>query len=114
MHRPSGLAITTGTCPDCIVGELASYLDVNRDFPNIGPFVTVLDQKSNVLSRLDARLGPGLEPGQFLSPHSIAYDRNGDLYVGDVVDADWASVMSGSKKPDEPRRFQKLKRVKRP
>ncbi|MFX5510160.1 hypothetical protein ABTD49_19965, partial [Acinetobacter baumannii] len=25
MHRPSGLAITPGPCPHCIVGELAPY-----------------------------------------------------------------------------------------
>ena len=111
MHRPSGLAITPGGCPDCIVGELASYLDVNHDFPNIGPFVSVLDQQSNILSRLDAGCGAGLSPGQFLSPHSIAYDRKGDLYVGDVVDADWASVMRYIEKPDQPRRFQKFVRI---
>ena len=111
MHRPSGLAITRGSCPDCIVGELASYLKVNRDFRNIGPFVSVLDQQSRLLSRLDSGQGPGLEPGQFISPHSIAYDSTGDLYVGDVVDADWAAVFPEKEKPNRPRRFQKFKRV---
>ncbi|WP_435140725.1 peptidyl-alpha-hydroxyglycine alpha-amidating lyase family protein [Pseudopelagicola sp. nBUS_19] len=111
MHRPSGLAITSGNCPNCIVGELASYLEVNRDFPNLGPFVSVLDQQSQMLSRLDAGRGPGLSPGQFISPHSIAYDRKGDLYVGDVVDADWCDIMRDAEKPENPRRFQKLKRL---
>ncbi len=111
MHRPSGLAITPGTCPDCIVGELASYLEINHNFPNLGPFVSMLDQQSNVISRLNAGCGPGLGPGQFLSPHSIAYDSTGDLYVGDVVDADWAKVIRDKEKPAQPRRFQKLKRV---
>lgn len=111
MHRPSGLAITSGSCPDCIVGELASYLEVNRNFPNIGPFVSVFDQAGSLLSRLDAKQGAGLEPGQFVSPHSIAYDRRGDLYVGDVVDADWDKVFFGTKKTSCPRRFQKLRRV---
>lgn len=111
MHRPSGLAITPGSCPDCIVGELASYLTVNRDFPNLGPFVSVLDQKSRLLSRLDAKQGAGVGLGQFLSPHTIAYDSRGDLFVGDVVDADWAKVCFEVKKPEAPRRFQKLRRV---
>ena len=111
MHRPSGLAITPGTCPDCIVGELASYLEVNREFPNIGPFVSIFDQKSNLVSRLDAQQGPGLGPGQFVSPHSIAYDSTGDLYVGDVVDTDWVQVFGDREKPDQPRKFQKLKRI---
>ncbi|WP_298917668.1 peptidyl-alpha-hydroxyglycine alpha-amidating lyase family protein [uncultured Roseobacter sp.] len=111
MHRPSGLAITPRTCPACIVGELAPYLHVNRDFPNLGPFVTFMDQQSRVISRLNASKGPGLGAGQFLSPHSIAYDSSGDLYVGDVVDADWHAVMRESPKPEHPRRFQKLRRV---
>ena len=112
MHRPSGLAITRGSCPDCIVGELAPYLKVNRDFPNIGPFVSVLDRHSTVLSRLDAGQGAGLGPGQFLSPHSITQDSAGDLYVGDVVDADWAAVFPDAEKPDRPRRFQKFRRYR--
>ena len=111
MDRPSGLAITPGTCPDCIVGELASYLKVNQDFPNIGPFVSIFDQQGDALSKLDAGLGAGLEPGQFLSPHSIAFDSLGDLYVGDVVDADWDAVMQNKTKPAQPRRFQKLRKL---
>ena len=111
MHRPSGLAITSGTCPNCIVGELASYLEINQDFPNLGPFVSVVDQQSNLVSRIDTGDGPGLAPGQFISPHSIAFDSVGDLYVGDVVDADWGKVKRDSEKPAQPRRFQKFKRV---
>ena len=111
MHRPSGLAITPGSCPDCIVGELASYLAVNQDFPNLGPFVSVLDQKGSLLSRLKTKQGAGLGPGQFVSPHSIAYDSRGDLYVGDVVDADWEKVFPNVEKPQGPRRFQKLRLV---
>lgn len=111
MHRPSGLAITNGSCPDCIVGELASYLAINQDFPNIGPFVSVLDQEGSLLSRLGTNQRAGLGPGQFLSPHSIAHDSHGDLYVGDVVDADWGKVFPDVTLPDAPRRFQKLRRV---
>ena len=109
MHRPSGLAITSGSCPDCIVGELASYLAINRTFPNLGPFVSVFDQSSTLRARIDA--GAGLGPGQFVSPHSIAFDSRGDLYVGDVVDADWDKVFPGVDHPVAPRRFQKLRRT---
>ena len=111
MHRPSGLAITPGSCPDCIVGELASYLAVNREFPNLGPFVSMMDPEGNRLSRLDAKQGAGTGPGQFVSPHTIAYDSYGDLYVGDVVDADWEKVFPDVEKQEAPRRFQKLKSV---
>ena len=53
---------------------------------------------------------PGLLPGQFVSPHAIAYDSKGNLYVGDVVETDWEQVFSNTKKPERLRRFQKLKR----
>ena len=111
MHRPSGLAITEGSSPDCIVGELASYLDVNKDFPNLGPFVSFFDKRGSLLSRLDKGSGPGLLAGQFISPHSIAIDSLGDLYIGDVVEADWEAVMGKELMPRNLRRFQKLKRT---
>lgn len=111
MHRPSGLAITSGTCPDCIVGELASYLLGNRDFPNLGPFVSVFDRDSTLLSRIGAGQGAGLAPGQFVSPHSIALDSHGDMYVGDVVETDWTKVFPEAEMPDPLRRFQKFRRV---
>jgi DNA-binding beta-propeller fold protein YncE len=112
MHRPSGLALTPGTCPHCIVGELAPYLPVNRAFPNIGPRVSILDQKSNLVSRLDRRDGAGLQPGQFASPHCIALDSRGDMYVGDVVATDWHALFPDQPKPETMRRFQKLVRVR--
>tara|TARA_B100001027_G_scaffold207881_1_gene172690 strand:- start:723 stop:1379 length:657 start_codon:yes stop_codon:yes gene_type:complete len=110
MHRPSGLAITEGSSPDCIVGELASYLEVNKDFPNLGPFVSFFDKRGSLLSKLDKGSGPGLLPGQFISPHSIAIDSLGDLYIGDVAETDWEEVMGKELMPSSLRRFQKLKR----
>jgi hypothetical protein len=111
MHRPSGLAITEGSSPDCIVGELASYLEVNKDFPNLGPFVSFFDKGGSLLSKLDKGSGPGLLPGQFISPHSIAIDSLGDLYIGDVAETDWEEVMGKELMPSNLRRFQKLKRT---
>ena len=108
MHRPSGLAITAGSSPDFIVGELASYLEVNKDFPNLGPFVSFFDRQGSMLSRLDKGFGPGVYPGQFISPHSIALDSLGDLYIGDVAETDWKAVMGKELMPDNLRRFQKI------
>ena len=110
MHRPSGLAITAGSSPDFIVGEFASYLEVNKDFPNLGPFVSFFDRQGSMLSRLDKGVGPGVCPGQFISPHSIALDSFGDLYIGDVAETDWKAVMGKELMPDNLRRFQKLRR----
>ena len=109
MHRPSGLAITPGADPRCIVGELAPYMEVNRMTPNLGPRVSVLDIRGKLLSRIDG--GAGLGPGQFVSPHSIALDSHGDMYVGEVAATDWEKVFPGKPRPERLGRFQKFRRV---
>ncbi len=111
MHRPSGLAITPGTCPCCIVGELKAYQPVNRMTPNLGARISFVDQQSNVLARIDRGNGPGTAPGQFISPHSIALDSRGNVYVGEVVTADWRAVFPETPQPERTRRFQKFERI---
>lgn len=111
MHRPSGLAITPGRCPCCIVGELQSYQQVNRLTPNLGARISILDRESRVVARLDRGLGAGTGPGQFVSPHSIALDSRGDMYVGEVVSADWMAVFPDRPLPRKARRFQKFERL---
>lgn len=108
MHRPSALAITGGPCPHCIVGELMSYLAVNRLTPNLGPRVSVFAQSGELLGRLDQGRGAGLEPGQFVSPHSIALDSTGDMYVGEVAATDWLAVFPNTPLPTKMGRFQKF------
>lgn len=110
MHRPSGLAITPGKCPCCIVGELQAYQPVNRSTPNLGARISILDQQSNVLARIDRGIGPGTGPGQFISPHSIVLDSRGDMYVGEVIAADWLAVFPEKPQPSKARRFQKFER----
>jgi DNA-binding beta-propeller fold protein YncE len=110
MHRPSGLAITSGKCPCCVVGELQAYQPVNRLTPNLGARVSFVDQQSNIVSRIDRGSGAGTGPGQFVSPHSIAFDSRGDMYVGEVIAADWAAIFLDNPMPQKPRRFQKFER----
>jgi sugar lactone lactonase YvrE len=114
MHRPSGLAITPGKCPCCIVGELNAYQSVNRSTPNLGARISILDQLGNVVARIDRGMGAGTEPGQFISPHSIALDSHGDMYVGEVVAADWLAVFPDRPQPHKARRLQKLERCAPP
>jgi len=109
VHRPSGLAITPGSNPDIIVGEMAPYLDVNKNFPNLGPFLSIHNRQNKLLFRIGDKGKAGLMPGQFVSPHSIAHDSKGNLYVGDVVETDWEQVFGNKKKPQSIRRFQKIK-----
>jgi hypothetical protein len=88
-----------------------SYLNVNRLTPNLGPRVSVFAQSGKLLGRLDQGKGPGLKPGQFVSPHSIALDSAGDMYVGEVAATDWLAVFPDTPVPAKLGRFQKFTRV---
>ncbi len=112
MHRPSGMALTPGPCPHCIVGELGPYQPVNRTTPNLGPRISVFDRSSRLVARIDQGKGPGLAPGQFVSPHSIALDSRGDMYVGEVAFTDWLSIFPGTQRSEQLGRFQKFTKVR--
>jgi DNA-binding beta-propeller fold protein YncE len=111
MHRPSGLFMTPGKCPLCYIAELGPHLDVNRDMPNIGPRISVMDQHGKLLARLAANPSRGTAPGQFISPHGIAADSHGDLYVGEVAYTSWSRSFPDRPKPSFIRCLQKLVRV---
>lgn len=109
LHRPSAFFMTPGPCPLCFVGELAPYMAVNRDTPNLGPRISILSN-GKLVGRLNSQGGPGLGAAQFTSPHSIAMDSRGDLYVGEVTLASWPSLFPGEKPPE---RFNSLKKFRR-
>jgi DNA-binding beta-propeller fold protein YncE len=83
MHRPCGLCMTRGKNPIAYVGESGPGMAVNIKHPGIGPRVSLwtLDGK-----RI-ARAGDATRenPSQFTSPHGIAVDSRGDIYVGEVA-----------------------------
>jgi DNA-binding beta-propeller fold protein YncE len=107
MHRPSGLYLHHGPSPRFYVGEIGGGVAVNLDMPNIGPRVSIYDGKGTLLARLGHRPA-GLEPGQFISPHGLAVDSRGDIYVGEVSYTNW-----GRRGPIPPglRSLQKLRRL---
>ncbi|WP_306228314.1 peptidyl-alpha-hydroxyglycine alpha-amidating lyase family protein [Bosea beijingensis] len=110
LHRPSALYMTPGPCPHCFVGEIAPYMAVNRDTPNLGPRVTILSSEGERIGRLDSQGGPGTGSAQFTSPHAIAVDSHGDLYVGEVTVSSWPSLFPGQPLP---KRLNSLKKFRR-
>ena len=112
LHRPSALMLLGGSAPKLLVGEIGPYMAVNRRTPNLGPRVTIRDNTGRVLSRLTASPAAGLGYGQFLSPHGIAMDSQGDLYVGEVSSRAWPSLFPDQPLPSPLRRFQKFSRVR--
>jgi len=112
VHRPSALFMTHGKCPLCYVGEIGPYLNSNKGFPNLGPRVSILDKTGKVLARLGfEKDGYGQKPGQFTSPHGIAVDSRGDIYVGEVAYSSWPSIHGNEPRPANLRSFQKLVKV---
>jgi hypothetical protein len=111
LHRPSGLFMTPGKCPVCYIGEIGPHLPVNRGAPNLGPRVSIVDHKGELLARL-TRVPPlGTEPGQFISPHGICVDSRGDLYVGEVAWTSWPSSNPDKPRPEPLRALQKFTKV---
>ncbi len=110
LFRPCGLYMHGTRQPVFFVGELGPFLPINRRFPNIGPRISILNHKGELLGRLGA-LHAGTEDGTFIAPHTLAMDSRGDLYVGEVSYSAWDHVFPGAARPRRIRSLQKLVRV---
>jgi DNA-binding beta-propeller fold protein YncE len=113
MHRPSGLHMESGKKnPRFYVGEIGPDMAVNIEIPNCGPRVSIYSDKGELLARL-GDMHAGLNPGQFISPHGLAVDSRGDIYVGEVSFTNWGRRVRAKGEPLPPnlRSLQKLVRV---
>ncbi|HAA78173.1 TPA: hypothetical protein DCE37_24005 [Candidatus Latescibacteria bacterium] len=90
--------------PKIYLGEYFCGIGSNRMGTNLGPRVSVMDRQGNVLARVGTE-PYGDEPGRFYSPHGIAVDSKGDIYVAEVSWSDYGSSMDP---PRELRSMQKL------
>ena len=89
LHRPNGMCLARGPNPLCYIGEGGPAGEIKRDWPNIGPRVSVHSTKGHeVLARL-GKPHAGIAPGQFTSPHGIAVDSQGNIYVGELSGRSW-------------------------
>lgn len=82
VHRPCAIAI--GADGLIYVGELGFSWRVDREVPNIGPRVSILNRSGERVAKVGDR-GFGIEPGQMVAPHAIAVDGKGDIYLGEVA-----------------------------
>jgi hypothetical protein len=110
LFRPCGLYMHGARQPIFFVGELGPFLAINRRFPNIGPRISILDHRGQLLGRLGAPHA-GTEDGTFIAPHTLAMDSRGDLYVGEVSYSAWDHVFPGVARPRRIRSLQKLVRT---
>jgi hypothetical protein len=108
LHRPCGLCMETGRDPLCYVGELGPGLDINLRYPNIGPRLSIVTAKGELVARL-ADNGAGTERHQFIAPHGLAVDSRGDIYVGEVSFTAWPRIGEGP----PPRTLRSLRKLVR-
>ena len=111
LHRPSGMHLPYGKCPVCYVGEIGPYYEFNRGAPNLGPRVSILGNDGRLLARIGVEPAAGEGPGQFYSPHGLAVDSRGDLYVGEVSYTAWPNLFPSVPVPKVVRTLQKFERV---
>jgi DNA-binding beta-propeller fold protein YncE len=112
LHRPSGLYMEKGHQPLCYIGEIGPYLNVNRGFPNLGPRISIVTHEGKLVARLgNIEHAAGQGPGQFLSPHGLAVDSRGDLYIGEVSYSAWPSLYPGEPVPRVLRSLQKFVKI---
>ena len=89
------------------VGEYFAGISSNSIGTNLGPRVSIYDTNGNLLARLSEQ-SYGDEPGRFYSPHAIATDSKGDIYVAEVSDSEYGRFLE---QPGELRSMQKLTKV---
>jgi hypothetical protein len=111
VHRPCALHLTPGPEEVFLVGELGPSMNFNRGAPNLGPRLSVLSKTGSLITRLEVTPAMGLGPGQFISPHGIATDSRGDIYVAEVSVTGWPQLFPGRPMPNAIRSLQKLVRV---
>jgi hypothetical protein len=86
------------------VGEYYGGIGTNYKGTQLGPRVSIMDTQGNVLARLGEQ-SYGDEPGRFYSPHGIAVDSKGDIYVAEVS---WSEFGKNMDPPGDLRSMQKL------
>lgn len=111
MHRPCALYCCGGDQPRFIIGELGPGMAVNRNQPNIGPRLSIVDAQGRTIARLGGEAGPGLETGKFVAPHGLAVDSHGDIYVGEVSYTEYPRLFADAKIPWRMRSLQKLEKL---
>ena len=111
LHRPCGLFMPRGKCPNCVIGELGPGAPVNRHMPNLGPRLSIVTNEGKLIARLGGEEGLVNKPGRFMAPHGLAMDSHGDIYVGEVSYTNWPSSFGAEPMPGYLSTMKKLEKV---
>ena len=107
LHPPIDID-TSGDRDVLYIGEYFSGIASNDIGTGLGPRVTVMTGDGDVLSRVGTE-AYGSQVGRFFSPHGVAVDSHGDLYVAEVANTDYGVPW---RVKQELRSLQKLVRLR--
>jgi DNA-binding beta-propeller fold protein YncE len=111
LHRPSAIFLERSESQVMFVAEIGPYLGGNRGWPNLGPRLSVLDVPSGaVIARASNGASAPSPEGGLISPHGIAMDSRGDVYIADVAYTGWPSLFPNLPMPESLRTLHKWKR----
>ena len=110
LHRPNGMCLGHGGHPLCYIGEGGPAGEINKDWPNIGPRVSIHATKDHEVKAQLGKTPGGMQPGRFTSPHGIAVDRTGNIFVGELSGRSWSRFSSGEA-PKKRRVIHRLRKV---
>ena len=105
LSRAAAVCIDNGSGEELMyIGEYFAGIGSNNMGTDLGPRVTIMNLKGETLARV-GRESYGDQKGRFYTPHGIAVDSKGDIYVAEVSWSDYGSHMNP---PRELRSMQKL------
>lgn len=110
FYRPAGLYTTRGDNPITFIGEGGPQSPISKAVPNLGARVSIMDSKGKRIGRIGG-WQPGTGPREFLAPHSIALDAQGNLYVGEVSFSNWPKKFPDKERPTNLASLRKFRRI---
>jgi DNA-binding beta-propeller fold protein YncE len=112
LHRPCGMVMEARRNPLCYIGEIGPTMPVNRQVPNLGPRISIMDHEGKLVSRFGAEHAGYDRPDQFVAPHGMAVDSHGDIYVGEVSYTAWSQIYPDREIPKGLNTLRKLVRIR--
>lgn len=90
LHKPCGMYMRPGKCPHCYIAEAgAHHATVNRDMPNIGPRISILDNSGTLVGRFGGLRTGDAGPARFLGLHGLTVNSAGVIFVADLAEQTW-------------------------
>ncbi len=97
LHRPQAICLGKGDFSGKLIISEAGSASLNQiNVPNLGNLVKIIDLNGKEISRFGDSIGGEL-PNQFISPHGIIQDHEGNIYVAEVSYTAYGSKLNPPK-----------------